>query len=359
MIKLSNIINLSEFYNSNVKNFKHLIDNCSYKPFFLGKDINKLSSWNDYYYPKDAIITTNPSTADISFTDEGGTKSYAIDYLFKPYQGSNAATDKDNINSFELNNNNISISSLNKFDVSLVKNQNNYTLNITSNENRGYAERSDTVVINAKGLNNGNDASFTIKITQERGRTNKIPVTVNIKNDNKHFMNYNFAAVIEIYLNDSSNRIETQQYIPSTGLPESSATPYNYLKYGPNNNYLSANTVGASIDMRCMILDQIDEKSSSFVYDCSMYYKTSTGDKKFVTSNTSKITAKELTFTASTITGALPVNPLGMWANGDHEQLLTFNMTPPNPISIGTRQYGGDDFAYNVNIYEIIFDITI
>ena len=107
--KLSDAINNSEYYNNSyIKNFKYIVENCTYPQYFKNLNIKNLSNWKEYYYPKDAVITSN-LLPKINFTDEGGTKSRTINYLFKPYRGSNLLTNIDNINSFDINNSDVSI----------------------------------------------------------------------------------------------------------------------------------------------------------------------------------------------------------------------------------------------------------
>ena len=362
--KLSDAINNSEYYNNSyIKNFKYIVENCTYPQYFKNLNIKNLSNWKEYYYPKDAVITSN-LLPEINFTDEGGTKSRTINYLFKPYQGGNLLTYIDNINSFDINNCDVSISipsMIKWFDASLVKNENDYTLNITANDNLGPLEKSADIVITAKGVNNGKDASLLIEVKQAGGRTHRIPVRVNITKTTL-YKDYTFGAVIEIYLDNSLKRIEASAYSDSSFIAD------NYTKYGPNQIYLEASEVEAKIDMRCHAIDGmhrpgigedeiIDQTSTTFSYDCSMYYKASDGEKMFIVGK-SRIDAPRLDYVNPT-DGPIVINPLGVWLNGDSAQLKQYKITPAAPKSIGGVKYGGDDFTHNINIYEIFFDITI
>ena len=159
------------------------------------------------------------------------------------------------------------------------------------------------------------------------------------------------SAVIEIYLDSSLKRIQ------ASTLNSSSLKPDNYTKYGPNQNYLVASKVGAAIDMKCHTSDEItNQVSTGFVYKCSMYYRDSDGVKKFVV-GVDKLQATPLTYTKPD--GITVINPLDVWLNGDPAQLKKYSMTAADPKSIGTRQYGDAGFLLDINIYEIIFDITL
>lgn len=365
--KLSDAINNSEYYNNSyIKNFKYIVENCTYPQYFKNLNIKNLSNWKEYYYPKDAVITHNLLPV-INFDDEAGTRSRNINYMFKPYRGSNLLTNIDNINSFDINNSDVSISipsMIRGFDASLVKNENDYTLNITANDNLGPLEKSADIVITAKGVNNGKDASLLIEVKQAGGRTNRIPIRVNITK-NTLYKDYTFGAVIEIYLDDSPKpktiRVNEQIYADSSFIADY------YTKYGPNQIYLRTSKVGAAIDMKCHITDEInnpgigedeimDQKSMSFSYDCSMYYKDADGVKKFITGN-SRIQATPLTYTNPD--GPNVINPLYVWIDGDERQLVYYGMNPAAPKSIGTVQYGDAGYLLDINIYEIFFDITI
>lgn len=362
--KLSDAINNSEYYNNSyIKNFKYIVENCTYPQYFKNLNIKNLSNWKEYYYPKDAVITSN-LLPEINFTDEGGTRSRTINYLFKPYQGGNLLTNIDNINSFDINNSDVSISILSMikgFDASLIKNENDYTLNITANANFAALGKNGDIVITAKGVNNGSDASLNIKVVQDGGRRNAIPVRVNITRNNR-YEKYTFGAVIEIYLDNSLKRIEASAYSDSSFIAD------NYTKYGPNQNYLVASEVEAKIDMRCHLTDGfkypdigedeiMDQLSTTFSYDCSMYYIASNGEKKYIVGK-SGIQARRLDYTNPT-DGPIVINPLYVWLNGDSAQLKQYNIIAPAPKSIGSIKYGANDFTFDINIYEIIFDITI